>query len=245
MTTLVATNICRMHDEIKGFDWMKYMWITCAAVPAAILIFNYCIFEDIIPQWFFDQYIVLTYASPNPISMFLSNYAHATGIHMLENLMSYVITIASIAIVAIIAIPYTNKKTPGMGCVFGTKTLVQCTCVFFLLVPFLIAGVSILVGNYLGITGGLGFSGIVFAFEGYLVFIAEIIIIRKVQIILHQKDKMLVYFGVVLAMIVPLSFVFGQLFTMYTNPSLHANYFAHMTGFLAGIIVPFVLEKRR
>jgi hypothetical protein len=233
-----------MHDDIKGFNWMKYMWITCAAVPVAILVFNYCIFEEIIPQWFFDQYIVLTYASPNPISMFLSNYAHATGIHMLENLMSYVITIASIAIVAIIAIPYTNKKTPGMGCVFGTKTLVECTCIFFLLVPFLIAIVSIIAGNYLGIEGGLGFSGVVFAFEGYLVYIAEVIIIRKVQVILHQRDKMLIYFGVALSMVIPLSFVVGQLLTMYTNPTVHANYFAHTAGFIAGITIPFLLERR-
>lgn len=239
-----STNICNIDNVFPRFNWYRYLWITCAIIPLAILTFNVVVFQNLLPEWFIDNYVILTYASPNGISMFLSNYSHATGIHMLENLMSYIITIASIAVVALIAIPYTNKKTPGMNCRFGTKTLVQSTCIFFLIVPFVISAISSQVGIMLGITGGLGFSGVVFAFEGYLVYIAEVIIIRKLQIIWTRKNKVIVYFGIALIVSLPMAFIIGQIITMYTSPMAHPNYIAHLTGFVIGFMTPFLLERR-
>jgi len=236
-------NICRMDNVIPGFSWSRYALVMCMFIPMAILAFNFITFARIIPEDFIRDYIVLTYASPNPVSMFLSNYAHANIQHLSENMMSYLITVAFIFAVALVAIPSFNKHTPGVNCRFGTKTLVQSTAVFFLIVPFIISTESILVGNYLGIAGGFGFSGVVFAFEGYMVYISEILIIRKIQVVMHRRDKLLAYSGMFLAVMIPLIVVFGQIMTMYTTTAFNANYAAHLTGFVVGVVTPFLIER--
>lgn len=236
-------NICRIDNVIYNFKWSNYTWYMVIIVPLLILLFNLLIFARIIPNWFIEEYIVLTYASPNPLSMFLSNYAHATVTHMTENLLSYLITIVFIIVIALAAIPFFNKNNPGMNCRFGTRTLVQCTLIFFLVAPFVISTESIITGIYLGKSGGLGFSGIVFAFEGYLVYISEILIIRKIQVVMHKRDKTLVYAGVFLTALIPLTVVVGQILTMYTS-TVNTNYLAHMTGFVFGALVPLIIDWR-
>jgi membrane associated rhomboid family serine protease len=212
-------------------------------IPFFILLFNLLIFWRVIPDWFIEQYIVLTYASPNLVSMFLSNYAHASVNHMTENMFSYLITIVFILVIALFTVPYFNRKNPGMNCRFGTKTLMQCTLIFFLIAPFIISTESIIAGIFLGKTGGLGFSGIVFAFEGYLVYISEILIIRKIQIVMHKRDKTLMYLGIFLVAMIPMTVIIGQIIMMYTS-IFNANYTAHMTGFAIGMITPYLLEKK-
>lgn len=239
---MTDNNICRMDNVIRRFDWLDYTFVMVSVIPFTIMLFNWLIFNRIIPDWFIDQYIVLTYSSPNLVSMFLSNYAHATIVHMVENMMSYILVIAFIIVVALVFIPFFNRKNPGMHCRFGTKTMVNSTLIFFLIVPFIISSVSIVAGLILGKTDGLGFSGIIFAFEGYLVYISEILIIRKIQVVLHNRDKKLAYLGMFLAAMIPMMVVIGQVLTMYTS-ILNTNYIAHMTGFFVGFMTPMMLER--
>lgn len=236
-------NFCNVKSNvIKNFDWAAYLMIMGILFPMAMIVFNFMLFARVIPEQFIRDYVVLTFQSPNFPAMYLSNFAHLNIAHLLDNMAMFMITIVFIAAVANVAIPYVNQRVPGMNCIFGTRTLVWSTITFLVIVPFLISIESIVAGNYTGVKGGLGFSGVALAFEGYLVYLVEKLVIRKIQVIMTGKNQLLVYAGITLVAMFPLIIIVEQIVTMYTS-SVHANYPAHLLGFGLGIIVPFILDK--
>ena len=232
-------NICKIDNVIRGFNWTRYVWRMVFIIPAIIFLFDICLFYRVIPEQFTVDYVILVYSSPKLSAMFLSNYAHITWSHLTENMLAYAITVLMIVAVAFVAIPHVNRKVGGnLRCRFGTKTLVQSTLVFFLIVPFMVSATSILAAPAIGMTTGVGFSGIGYAFEGYLVYICEMLIIRKSQVMWHRGDRIWVAYGTVLGiLLIVLPIVF-------MNPLQgQSNYVAHLTGFVAGFMTPFLIER--
>lgn len=231
-------NLCYISNVLQGFRWANYLMITMVIVPAAIVIFNLCLFYRVIPEWFTLKYVILTYAHPNILSMFLSNYAHVNILHLQENMFSYIVTVIMITAVAIIAIPSANRKEGGnLNCRFGTKTLVQSTLVFFFLMPLFVSVTSVMIGPSVGMPNGVGFSGIGYAFEGYLIYICVILIIRKTQVMYKREGTAWMMFGgglLLLLIAIPI---------MFMHPTANSNYIAHLTGFVAGFMTPLLLER--
>lgn len=226
--------------------WWGYTWATCVVIPFAILAFNMLIFGRVIPDWFISNYVVLTYASPNPVSMFLSNFAHANWAHLSENLISYTLTTGAIVFLALVVLPQNNKNPKGIKYTINSVVITQSTLVFFLALPFVLSCISTVTGNMFGITGGLGFSGIVYAFEGYLVYIIEVLLYRKLQEVKTRSNRtIMTVVGVCLMVSLPLAFILGQIMTKTSDPLMHANYIAHTVGFVIGMIVPFLLMQNR
>lgn len=237
MATAIQPNICRIKNVIRGFSWSKYMWIMAVVVPFALLGFQLGLTTGTIPGWFMNHYVILTFADPNIVSMFLSNYAHVNLNHLISNTVTYIFIMMMIATVALVAIPYNNRKTKGSQCQFGTRTLLWSTLVFFIVVPFIISAVSIIAGPMNGKTSGVGFSGIVYAFEGYLVYICELIIIRKTQVMTAKGHPKWIVFGALIGLMLIVSPI------LTTNPlDGESNYVAHLSGFVVGVMTPLLID---
>lgn len=226
----------------EGFNWSRYIWIMGVLFPAVIVFFDMLTFSRIIPTPIIREYLVLTYKTPNVFSMFFSNFVHANLAHMIENMMSYLITMAFIVVVAIVAVPYLNKKNPDLKYRFNTNTLVISTVLFVLVVPFVISMESIVLGNYIGVAGGLGFSGIGFAFEGYLVYVMETLILCRIRLYFRKRDEIMAYNGMFVAATIPIVILGMQIIMMYTS-TVMANYAAHMVGFALGMMIPLCVDR--
>jgi len=235
------------NRESGGFNWSRYIWIMGVIFPVIMVGFDMLTFMRVVPEGFIREYLVLTYKSPNLFSMYFSNFIHVNLNHMMENVMSYLITMAFIGMTALVIVPYFNKHTKGLNYKFDSETLVLSTVLFIVVVPFVISAESIVLGNYMGIAGGLGFSGVGFAFEGYLVYIMETLLISKIQVFSRDGKKVMASNGVLLAVAIPAIIIAFQILTMYTS-TVSANYSAHIIGFTMGMTIPATLDwagKRR
>lgn len=221
-------------------NWELYIATMMIAFPLILTAFNVFLFTRIIPEQIIRDYVVLSYEYPNFFAMYLTNFAHITMMHLLENLLGYLVTMVFIFVTARWAIPAYNRRTHGLRFHFSIETLWWSTLVFLTVIPFLISWESILVGPIFGVVGGLGFSAIEYAFIGYLIYVIDSLILRKVIVVSKQGKRSVAYLGLIIAVLIPLSIILGQ----YPFPSdgFPVDYPGHLTGFLLGIIVPLVID---
>lgn len=199
-------------------------------VPFVISLFDFAIFYRLIPAQITLDWIVLTATSPTLVSMFLSNYAHLNLLHLLQNMAAFVVIIGAIGWIALVGIPRSDLQYT-----FNERVLVQSSLVFLLIIPFVVSGASLIIAPFIGMERIVGFSGVCFAFVGYLIFILESLLLIKVQAMKEKKEKRQVVFGyclILLIIIIPVAIM---------NPVTHSNYIGHLAGFLAGITTPLVL----
>jgi membrane associated rhomboid family serine protease len=216
--------------ENTGDFWSKYTVLMVLAVPAIIITFNLCLFYRLIPEWFSLKYVILTTASPNILSMFLSNYAHRDIGHLCQNMAVFIIIIGAITWVALRGVQRT-----GFEYTFDTKTLVRSALVFFLVVPFIVSGISVLAAPA-GMEKSVGFSGIGFAFVGYLIYILVTLLVRKILIMREKGDTARVIFGCILV-------VAGITAPMaVANMVFQTNYVAHVVGYVCGLLSPVAIS---
>jgi membrane associated rhomboid family serine protease len=204
------------------------------------------IFSKTIPDWITENYVIIPQnAPPNIFAMFLSNFAHMGWAHLLENMGSYVILVCSIVIMIKFIIPFFNTETYPTD-IFDPKTLVNSSILFFVLVPFFIAAESVIfLYLHQSATGVVGFSGIGFAFEGYLVYLMEMLIFWKiVYAAITKRRPILAVIGILLLLIMPI-FVLGNQFNTMVTSNLPVNYGAHLVGFILGITIPYLLDRKR
>jgi membrane associated rhomboid family serine protease len=211
----------------KDFNWSGYTGIMALLIPAVITVFNFALFYRVIPAGFTLDYVILSSASPNVVSMFFSNFAHVDVSHLSENMIAYFTTIGAIVVIALFGIPRS-----GLKYTLDAKILVQSTVIFLLVVPFIISGASLLVAPYIGMEKNVGFSGIVFAFFGYIVYILENLLLLKVKAVKERKQAIFGYALIVLIIVIPI---------IVMNSTIHTNYVGHFTGFVSGITIPFIL----
>jgi len=208
-------------------DWSRFVTITSLVIPAVITIFCFAIFYRVIPAQVTLDYIVFQTASPNVLSAFLSNFAHVNISHLAQNMVAYIVAVGAIAAIALVGIPRS-----GLKYTLDTKVLVQSTVAFLLVVPFIVSGASLLIAPYIGMEKNVGFSGIVFAFFGYIVFILESLLLLKMRAVKERRQVVFGYALIVLIIVIPI---------LIMNPVTHANYAGHFAGFVSGILTPALL----
>jgi hypothetical protein len=234
---------------ILPFNWGMYVIFLCGVVPLSLIVFHLFIINGIIPHDIFNTDISLMYATPNVASMFFSNYAHMTmdnGNHLLMNVINFEATVIMILIVCLISLPLMHYKTPAFRFTFDPEVFRRSIFLYFILVPFVVSGVSIVVGALRGAVGGRGFSGIVCAFEGYLVYLGIRIVLEQGWIKRDQVNIFNIKFETVAkvtAIILPCIFFATIIADSITLPT--SNFVGHIAGFLSGLLIPFMLEKKR
>ena len=215
-------------------------------IPALIVLFNYLIFSGVIPDGVTMNYIIISQNIPPPISaMYLSNFAHANWSHLLENMGSFILIICNTVIIIRFIIPTFNNVSNPVD-IFNPNTLVKSSLLFLTVVPFLIAAEAV-VFLYLNptATGVTGFSGIGFAFEGYLIYLVEMLIFWKIIHTAIVKGRpFLALIGIVLLIITPLYVLLSQFHAAPANVG-SVNYGAHLVGFMLGVVIPYLMDRKR
>lgn len=230
--------------KLNTFNWLAYGIIMLVVVPLALLSFHLLILGQFISIKDYVDYISLRYAEPNVFTMFLSNYAHMRGdglAHLTQNILTWELTTVVILATFLLLIPSLKYKYPNSGVRFNGRVLVWSAVLYFLVVPFFVSGVSIVFGNYLGIAGGLGFSGITYAFCGFLVYLGSEIIEEKAKLKKMEGNLRFYYAGMIVVNVLPL-WILGTICIDYlTTPG--SGIYGHVTGFLCGLIIPWSLER--
>lgn len=95
--------------------------------------------------------LALEYTAPTLLTMYASHFVHLTPGHLAVNLLGYVLVISTVYLLSV-----ANDRRRRFVVVFAT---------FLLAFPFALSGLNLLFARP---TAGVGFSGIVLAFLGYL-----------------------------------------------------------------------------
>ena len=227
---------------LDTFNWLAYGITMLVVVPLALLSFHLLILGQFISIDTYTEYVALRYAEPNIATIFLSNFAHMRGdnlMHLTQNVISWELTIVAILSLYFVLIPALKYKYPDSGIKFDGGLILWSSLAYFVVVPFFVSGVSIIFGNYLGIYGGLGFSGIAYAFSGYLVYIGSDIITEKSRLKLAEGNVKFYQFGMVMAAAIPF-WILGTIVLEYlTTPG--SGIYGHVTGFLCGLTIPWLI----
>ncbi len=140
----------KLKNKWEWCDWAFFFVL----IPLVLLIIY------LLPQELRDNYFILHTANPTIHTMLLSKYAHSDFSHFSVNLLAYLIWLLSIFSLLFI-FPIESEK----------KTFYISSFLFFILLPFILSGLTIL---YYPSTSSQGFSGITSAFLGYLVYLIYI-----------------------------------------------------------------------
>lgn len=233
---------------ILPFNWAMYTVFLCGVVPLSLIVFHLLIINGIIPHDVFNTDISLMYANPNVASMFFSNYAHMTmdnGNHLLLNVMNFEATVIMILIICLVSLPLMHYKNPEFNVVFDPELFRRSIFLYFILVPFVVSGISIVAGALRGAVGGRGFSGIICAFEGYLVYLGIRIVLEQGRIKRDKVNIFNVHFDTVAkvtAVLLPCIFFATLIADFVSLPT--SNIVGHIAGFMSGLLIPFMLEKK-
>ena len=139
-------NLSRLNPNLKL--WKKKDYFIFLILIPAVLLLTYLLPENI------QNYLTLHVSAPSLFSIFFSNYVHVDLLHFLGNLLSYLIVIFLLF----------NLET-------NKNIFYKSSFLIFIILPFIS---SFLVIRYLpsALPPSLGFSAIVAAFMGYLVYSA-------------------------------------------------------------------------
>ncbi|MCC7566033.1 MAG: hypothetical protein KO206_07140 [Methanomicrobiaceae archaeon] len=198
-------------------------------VAGVLVSFQYAILR-IIPAEFTLRYIYLNVNAPTLSAMFLNNYMHnpMDASHIASNLPATVFLIAAVFTAGTILLP-------AFGCRMPQGFFPATYLVFFLLLPFPISGISIWSARIMGKVWSSGFSGINYALLGLLFFL----MLSRLYIGTLRdtgrdacRSAFALLLGTFLLLALAILFIFIDLH------ATHINVYAHLGGFLLGLIVP-------
>ncbi|MEI6840957.1 MAG: hypothetical protein WCK53_06800 [Methanomicrobiales archaeon] len=227
--------------------------------PITLALFQFSILYLIPPQFTLD-YFHLDYNHPNISSMFFSTYVHniSSFAHLLGNYSGYVAIILLIIIFFFVIIPVL-KVNKVLSLNYSEKSLFLTSAVFFFVLPFSIAGISIIFGKMVKQSGTWGFSGILWAFTSYFIFLLlEMVydaILTKSLLNTHLKrgpgEKLekneiqtlnKLNIGVLLLILVSALFIITPIFVILLDlGNEKINVFAHLGGFILGLLVSILV----
>lgn len=213
---------------IPGSVYLRFLGFV-VGIAALLVFFQYSILY-IIPAGFTLDYIYLNMTTPNPSSMFLSNYMHNPfdQTHITSNLLTTISLLVAIFLAGTIALPAGGYRMPP-------KFFTVIYLVFFLLLPFAISGISIWSARIMGIAWSSGFSGISYALFGLLVFLmlgwAYTTILES-----PNRDTYRLAFALLSMTFVSLIPVIAFILLDLRTHSI--NVYAHLGGFALGLLVP-------
>jgi hypothetical protein len=140
-------------------------------IPPILLVAVQLLILTVIPPSFTMQYIYLNFSQPTVESMFLSNYMHdpRTTAHLIQNYLGGFFMLLVLFGEYYFVVPV-GKHSGRLSLDYPDRSFIAMVLVILLGVPFSISGVSILFGRVMGNSGGIGFSGIVYALMACVVF---------------------------------------------------------------------------
>jgi hypothetical protein len=221
------------------FNWKMYIILVIGVVPLALMMVHQLIAKSIIPWSVTSKYIYLFYAYPNIFSMYFSNFVHAPtdhGVHLFTNVFAWLLVMALIILVYLYIAPSAKYRISQHIEVVSPKILWACTIVNFLLVPFVVSMVSIVAARTIDSTAvvGYGFSGIIYAFGGYLAYLCRDLMIKKVQATRRMK-----FTDNFIAFMVPFGFLLSIVADAMTWQG--SNWVGHLAGFVVGYVAPWTM----
>lgn len=241
----IQIKVFSLIDKSEIRTWTWHFWLFYFALIPAIILAIPQIIQVILsttgpqipPYDFVNQTFTLDFYHPTFLSIFLSNYTHLEINHLCSNLFFYLVCIS------IIFFLEKNKNS-----------LVKASVFFFIVLPFLISWISIF---YLGsinttMPPAKGFSGVVFAFLGYTMYLLCKVICEKYVNIEqnvwdnYSRDKkfgflsLLIYCNLFFLLCIPIMAVAGGTF-ISTGGAL-GNGIAHFSGFMCGVLIPIFFE---
>lgn len=155
--------LSKLIENLTSWPW--YYWVFYFSVIPGIILFIPQLpgllidAFHITPQTaneILNNTFVLNPKSPQLSSIFLMHYTHLELLHLCQNLLFFII------FVTIIFLLETDKKR-----------FLYCSVFFLLLLPLVLSGIIIIFFNSFvnNIHSAKGFSGIVFAFAGYAIYV--------------------------------------------------------------------------
>ena len=212
---------------------IRYVAISTILVSLILIIIHFLTIRGIISYETCRTYLYLRIGAPGLSNVFFSNYVHnSTSInHLLGNISRFF----AAAVLICIMIWYLQKRG-----VFFPGQFYRRTITFFLLgVPFLISSVSLVSGKMQNIGYIYGFSGIVWAYIGFLLLlIAFAIGTYELDLYVGLRHHYVVLpsllFTSFLTSVCPIVFIF------YFFGSHLTNMFGHLAGLFAGMMIPFL-----
>ncbi len=227
--------------EIKSPGLRKHLFLMLILiVPVILYLFQSLVFGDLMSQEFVLENFVLDYSDPNLQSMFFANYIHNPfeGEHFIHNMFSFVI-------IGVLIWLFYYHVIPSSGTSMPKNFLGINLILFFFAFPFAISGIVLFFWR-LGslpeeIRYGLGSSGIVWAFTGFLLFLMCFVLFMEIFTDLAlsragcledlRRESFLVICFISLALIAPV-------FMILTDVGSDRNPFAHFAGLSLGFILP-------
>ncbi|WOF17034.1 rhomboid family intramembrane serine protease [Methanoplanus sp. FWC-SCC4] len=213
-------------------------------VPAILYLLQSFVINGSIPDEIVIKYFILDYDDPNFVSYFLSNYIHnpLNPGHIEDNLRTFILISVVIYGEFFLVFPALDLHMPK-------KTVPIIYFIFFFLVPFSVSGISVIFRN----TGGfadevkysLGFSGIVWEFMGFLMFLSSFmfarLITRKICRTSHSEKSVNMEYFPFLFFVAFLIFI--PVYIIIFDINSNVNPFAHLAGFSYGWLIPPVVAS--
>lgn len=208
-------------------------------VTVVLYFFQYLVVSGTIAENTAIKYFFFDYESPNIYSLFLSNYIHEpqNPLHIRDNVISFVAISTLIGVLYFYLFPRFGIKMPGFF-LSGVYLL------NFFVVPFSVSSVSYIfreMGTFNdGIRYSIGFSGIVWAFLGFLFFLGAVFCLRVVS---RRCEGRMADFRSMISVYFPFLFVIAFLiifpvFFIIADVNTKNNLYAHLAGFTYGWLIP-------
>jgi hypothetical protein len=236
--------------QTKSILWLFPIVMLLFGIPFLLFLFHYAIITEVIPASFSLGHFYLNIDQPSFSSLFFSNYVHNVfdSGHITNNMQGHLVVFFLLVFLYLIYLPAKGYDCPE-------ENFYLTTIIFLALVPFAVSGVSILFGRFLGIGWAQGFSGINWAFTGYLIYVIVRYSIEaggrktaeKEHRTLDQTDEAAArnatfpFFFFTIAFIL-LVCVFAILLDF---GRAQINVFGHLIGFAMGILVPSLVDSAR
>ncbi|MBN1432678.1 MAG: hypothetical protein JW931_07880 [Methanomicrobiaceae archaeon] len=226
--------------EIRSPGLRKHLFLMLILVVPVILdLFQLLVFGDLLSPEFVIENLVLDYSDPNLQSMFFANYIHSPfdREHFIHNMFSYVV-------IGVLIWLFYYHVIPSSGASLPKNFLGINLILFFLAFPFAISGI-VLFFRRMGslpeeIRYGLGFSGIIWAFTSFLLFLMCFVLFMEIftdqalscagSLKDLRKESVLVLCFISLALMAPV-------FMILTDIGTDRNPFAHFAGLSLGFII--------
>jgi hypothetical protein len=254
--TIIFKKIPAYYHELKLYYNSKsrlcYIGVMALIMipPLVLALFQFAILYIIPPEFTLD-YLHLDYSQPNISSMFFSAYVHniSSFEHLLGNYAGYVAVIVLILVFFFVIIPL-MKLHNVLSLKYSDNPLFLTSVIFFFVLPFSLAGISIAFGKMVNQQGTWGFSGILWAFTAYFIFLLlemvyDAVLTKSLLNANSEKrtegnpdttDKFSK--GVLLLALLSIVFISAPVFVILLDMGNEKiNVFAHLGGFILGFLV--------
>lgn len=202
-----------------------------AGIPAVLILIH-----TIASSLYQEMYLV--FANPTPQTLLLSNYAHLSTNHLIQNILMYEMIV--IAIIVTEEFIIANMETDTRFRIFSEDVFITSVAIYMTAGAMTLAVISSLYySTTSNIIGGVGFSGIVAMMGGYYVYLLRGVIIYNAFQALKRGNRGAFDIGIIISFAIPV-FVAGML--VLTSIESQTNVIDHAVGFVIGVLVPYAID---